>query len=188
MIAIDEFDETIPWSVVEPAAEDIFKVWVNGGELEWAKECWGHFEAAGLTRNETPLMTTATLLRLLSLGRIYEKFCVLAWDEDPDTPIDYMASELPLDDFSLGILAAKDFASGFDIESSPDELKEMALIGASDAQTKEIFECLSKAYGDPIQLYSKMSQTYPSHDDGDEFEVTGTNARALAFVTAGFID
>ena len=79
--------EMVQWEDVKDAASKMFNVWVFGGELEWAQECWTHFAASGLTENSSVIEYVAAQLRLLTLARNYEEFCVLAWDENPDTPI-----------------------------------------------------------------------------------------------------
>src|SRR4051794_12458933 len=108
---MSDANDTVSWEDLEPAAGKMFKVWVGGGELEWAKECWQHFAAKGLTDSANVIEDTASRLRLVALARIYEEFCGLAWDENPETPVDYLAEDLELDSVALGILAA---ASGLD--------------------------------------------------------------------------
>jgi hypothetical protein len=90
---------------------------------------------------------------------------------------------------ALGILAAQASPDAFDDAEDEYELREAALTAAADAQRQEIFECLSKAYGGAVRLYSRMSQTNQSaeeENDQDEFEVTGSNGVALDFVMNGF--
>ena len=36
------------WSGISDAASKMFAVWVDGRELEWAREAWGRSPAAGL--------------------------------------------------------------------------------------------------------------------------------------------
>lgn len=71
-----------------------------------------------------------------------------------------------------------------------DELREAALLTATDSQRQEIFECLRAAYGDEFKLYSRLWHTNsPLTEDteGDEFEVTGANISALGYVMNGFL-
>ena len=68
------------------------------------------------------------------------------------------------------------------------EIRNEALNAATRAQRKEIFDCLSKAYGGYIQLYSRMCQTHPSYGADDEFELNRPNVDALSFVSDGFRD
>lgn len=183
-----EYD-CITWEEVSKAASKMFNVWLGDGEIKWVEECWRHFGEAGLTGNSTPLEATAASLRLVTLARIYEEFCGLAWDENPETPIDYLAEDLELNSLALGILAAIASPEVFDGAGDEYELRETALAAATEAQRQEIFDCLRKAYGSDVQLYSRMSQTnQPDQDDSDgsEFDVTGSNALALSFVINGF--
>jgi hypothetical protein len=183
-----EYDR-ITWEEVSTAASKMFHVWCGDGEIRWVEECWGHLGEADLTGNGTPLEATATALRLVSLARIYEEFCGLAWDENPETSIDYLAEDLDLDAMALGILGAQACPDAFDDAEDEYELRVAALTAAADAQRQEIFECLSKAYGGAVPLYSRMSQTNQSaeeENDQDEFEVTGSNGVALDFVMNGF--
>lgn len=181
--------ERITWDEVSEAASKMFHVWLGDGEIKWVEECWRHFGEADLTGNSTPLEATAASLRLVTLARIYEEFCGLAWDENPETPIDYLAGDLELDSLALGILAAVASPDAFDEAGDEYELRETALAAATEAQRQEIFNCLRKAYGSEVKLYSRMSQTnQPDQDDSDgsEFDVTSSNARALNFVINGF--
>lgn len=183
-----EYDR-ITWEKVSKAASKMFHVWCGDGEIRWVEECWGHLAEADLTGNGTPLEATATALRLISLARIYEEFCGLAWDENPETSIDCLAEDLDLDATALGILGAQASPDAFEHAEDEYELREAALTAAADARRQEIFECLSKAYGGAVPLYSRMSQTNQSaeeENDQDEFEVTGSNGVALSFVMNGF--
>jgi hypothetical protein len=185
--------DALPWSDVEKAASKMFHVWVDGGELEWARECWNHFARRGLTRSATVLEMTAACLRLVALARIYEEFCGLKWDENAETPVCDLADNLDIDSVALGVLAAP--AIDDDISEADDdfELRATALLAATDKMRREIFTCLVHGYGDAVKLYSRMSKTnHPSKildadDRMDEFEVTGPNSSAFSFVTNGFL-
>jgi len=182
--------EQIDWEEVEEAASKMFHVWVDGCELDWAKEAWGHLGAAGLASRQTFLDENAAKLRLVMLARIYQEFCGLAWDEDPETPLDYLAEDLQIDPVAIGVLAG---STGCDeLEEAVDdyELHKAALTAVTDNQRKEIFECLKAAYGNEIHLYSRMWHTRSplaeEDSEGDEFEVTGAISFALEYVRYGF--
>ena len=182
--------DVVRWDKLEDTASEMFNVWVDGVELDWAKECWGHFIAGDLAGDATILERTATLLRLVTLARIYEEFCSRAWDENPDTPIVNMAEGLEIDPVALGILASRVSGDTFDDVFGDYELHEVALIAVTDAQRNEIFDCLCTAYGDSVRLYSRMYHTrYPVNDEteDDEFMVTGPNCVAIEYVMSGFI-
>lgn len=185
----------IGWEDVEDAAAKIFNVWYIGSELEWAKEVWDHLGKAGLNQASGVLERTKVSLRLVTLGRIYHEFCGCAWDENPDWPIGDFAEDLEIDPVALGLVAAEKGVDQSDYWLDDEsDLRESALIKASDAMRREIFDCLKQAYGNEIQLYSRMRQTHqPELRDSDdlehdfeEFEVTGNNMYALNYVQQGF--
>jgi hypothetical protein len=182
--------ENIEWGEVEGAAKNMFRVWVDGRELEWAKEAWCHLTAAGLVGATTILDITAAKLRLVTLARIYQEFSGLAWDENPETPPDYLAEDLELDPVALGILAGRADPNDFEDLTEDEYLLGAALLTVTDSQRQEIFECLRNAYGDEFRLYSRLWHTRsPIADEdseGDEWEVTGANGSALEYVTNGF--
>jgi hypothetical protein len=181
--------ERITWEEVSKPASKMFHVWCGDGEIKWVEECWQHLGAAGLTGNTTPVEATASMLRLVTLARVYEGFCAHAWDENPETPLDYLTEDLEIDPLVLGILAATASSNVFDDCAEDDELREAALLAATDAQRQEIFTCLSQAYGGAVQLYSRMSKTNRTtsqEGESDEFAVTGPNSSALGYVMNGF--
>ena len=185
---MNESSETVIWEDIVNAAAKMFKVWLAGGELEWAEECWGHFQTHGLADNGNALERTSTLLRLVTLARVYEEYSGYAWDENPATPVDYLVENLEIDLVALGILAATMTEVNFDEFCEESELHEVALIAVTDALRADIFKCLCSAYGDSTALYSRISRTKPALDgDKDKFEITGPNSRALEFVMGGFM-
>jgi len=183
--------ENIAWDKVEGAAAKMFNIWVDGSELKWAKEAWRHLAAFGLTGATTILEITATKLRLVTLARIYHEFCGLAWDENPDWPVSYLAENLEIDPVALGILAASTpDRNDFEELTEDDSLIDDAVLAVVNSQRSEIFDCLTAAYGDAIRLYSRMwhtrSEDEKKDSEGDEFEVTDPNATALDYVIPGF--
>lgn len=148
---------------------------------------------ANLTDNSPALERTATFLRLVTLARIYEEFCGLAWDENPETPVTDLVEDLEIDPLSLGILATKADPDVFD-DVADKYIHEAVLLAATDAQRREIFDCLRNGFGDEFKLYSRMSKTNRSgnetddcnEDDGSEFDITESNSVALSYVVNGF--
>jgi hypothetical protein len=183
--------DKIAWDEVEDAAAKMFNVWVDGAELKWAKEAWKHFAKAGLTEGSAILEITATKLRLVTLARIYHEFCGLAWDENPDWPVSFLAENLEIDPVALGILAAATpDRNDFEDLTEDDGLIDQALMAVVNSQRHEIFECLSTAYGDAIKLYTRIwytrSPAAEKDSEYDEFRVTDQNAAALDYVMNGF--
>lgn len=186
MSAIDK----IKWDEVENAAAKMFNVWIDGTELKWAKEAWNHLAKAGLTEATTILEITATKLRLVTLARIYQEFSGFAWDENPETPLDYLAEDLEIDPVALGTLAGRADPNDFEDLTEDEYLLGAALQTVTDSQRQEIFECLRTAYGDELRLYSRLWHTRSplaeEDSEGNEWEVTGANSSALEYVRNGF--
>lgn len=181
--------ERVTWEEIAPAAARMFHVWFGDGEIKWVEECWQHFGDSGLTQRTTLLEETATYLRLAALAQVYEEFCGLAWDENPETPISYLAEHLKIDPLALGVLGAIASPDAFADAVDDTDLSDAALGAITDSQRPEIFACLCQAYGGEVALYSRMSKTNHSADepdDADEFEVAGPNSAALSYVMNGF--
>jgi hypothetical protein len=98
----------------------------------------------------------------------------------------YLAENLDLNDIAIGVLATKAQNCDINDEYDEDELRSTALTYASDAQRPEIFKCLVLAYGGEVPLYSAMSKTNETSDEGREFEASMSNSNALDYVTSGF--
>jgi len=137
------------------------------------------------------LKVTAAKLHLVTLARIYQEFCGLAWDENPDTPVEYLTEDLNIDPVALGILSASSDSENVNDAVDDHELLEAALTAASDGQRQEIFEQLKAAYGSDVALYARIWHTR-SNPDGqhanEEFEPTAGNCIALQYVMKGFQD
>lgn len=177
------------WSDFADAAANMFNVWVDGSELEWAKEAWGYLYAAGLASTETILNETAAKLRLVALAQIYQKFCGLAWDENPEMPLTCLAEELEINPLALGILAASEGTRRFDDIFEEYDLEEVALDAVSQRLKLQIFNCLKATYGDEFKLYTRLWHTRPCDDEDsedEEFIVTRQNCVALSYVINGF--
>lgn len=180
-------NDNLQWDEVDDAAKKMFDVWLIGSELDWAKEACSHLAAAGLLNALTLLDLTAAKLRLVTLALIYQEFCGFAWDENPETPVGYLAEDLDIDPVALGILAGRVESDEFEDSTDEYELRQAALWAVTDSQRHNIFECLRAAYGDELKLYSRIWHTRsPLDSDGDEWEVTDRNSAALEFVSNGF--
>jgi hypothetical protein len=180
---------SLEWADIEPAASKMFNVWADGAELAWAQEAWQYLSAAGLTVASTAVEHSTASLRLVALARIYHKFCGLAWDENPDTPIEYLAEDLGIDHVALGAIAAARAPDALTEYLDEPGLLHQALLAATDPLRAEIFQCLSAAYGGAPKLYSRLWHTRRQTDpntESEEFEVTGPNSYALEYVMNGF--
>ena len=167
--------ENIGWDEVEEAASKMFSIWIDGHELDWAREAWDHLCAAGLTTRETFLAETEAKLRLVTLARIYHEFCGIAWDENPETPTSYLADDLQIDGLAIGVLAVSIGCNELQEAVEEHELHEAALIAVTDNQRREIFGCLRAAYGDEYRLYSRIWHTRSERAD-DEREAENSKS------------
>jgi hypothetical protein len=180
---------TISWDEVADAATTMFRVWASGGELEWAKECWMHFEKAGLTSGADVVETTKSYLRLVALAHIYEEFSSYMWDENPGTTLSDLAEDLEINAIALGVIASRD--PGFECDRIDDDgtLHEHVLAAVIDQLRPEIHCCLIEAYGGEGALYSRMAKTTENTESGnsfEEFSPTGPHVRAWSFVSNAF--
>lgn len=179
----------VEWEDIQGAATRMFSVWTSGGDLSFAKEAWGHLAEAGLTEDESPASETQSLLRLVALCRIYEQFSAAKWDEDPDTPILYMAEDLPIDSLSLGLLAAEHLDSDEWRFSESVDMLEAALTAVVDELEPGVQACLIEAYGGETGLYKRLCRTASNReedeDDSEDFDPEGPNVNAYAFLKDG---
>lgn len=175
------------WEDIERAAAKMFNVWTSGGDLAFAKEAWGHLEAAGLTDDDGVAAATETYLRLIALCRIYEEFSGAKWDEDPDMPISFLAEDLDIDRFALGLLAGPHLQDGDWRYVEEFEMFKAALTAAVESFRPEVFECLRRAYGGDTCLYQRLCRTRSDSDEHDyeDFDITGPNMDAYDFVKHG---
>ena len=184
----------IPWDEVEDAASRMFRVWALGGELDWARECWGHFAKDGLTSGASVMDTTKSHLRLLTLAKVYEEFAARMWDENHDSDLTSLSEKLEIDPVALGVIVAEDAELEAEEFDEPLDLREHALKLATDELRPDIHCCLAAAYGGEGALYSRMAKTskIPDPDDEqpaddcEEFSVTGPHVRAWEFVSNCF--
>ena len=129
----------------------------------------------------------------MSLAKIYEEFCSVAWDEDADRELCLLAEDFEIDPIALGILASKlgdpDDIRSFELAAGGCDLQESALVAVTNGLRGEIFHCLTGVYGNEAQLYSRLWHTRSEEDDfeDEEFEPTGRNSAAFIYVTNRFL-
>jgi hypothetical protein len=176
----------VEWDEIEKAASGMFNVWTSGGDLAFAKECWGHLSAAGLADDDNIVFRTEAYLRLIALRVIYGEFCAAKWDASADTEIIFLAEDLGIDRLALGLLASPHLAGDVYIEDDR-ELFERALTVASEAVRSETFECLRRAYGGEIGLYQRLCRTDDdrSEDYASDVDLSGNNMAAFEFIDRG---
>jgi hypothetical protein len=65
----------LEWEDIEEIATDLFKVWVEGGDLKWARTAWQALARAGMTAYTSEEERTICVVRLIAL---YHEFWVRA--------------------------------------------------------------------------------------------------------------
>ncbi len=177
------------WDDIEPVAKNLFDVWNGGGELQWAKEAWGHLINAGLVDTSNIIELTRSQLRLLTLAFMYDQFCRHAWQESSVEQPSDLSEDMEFDRFALGVLYGMlDPASdAFD----KDELAEEAINEVCVSLRSEIVSCLLSSYGGKSDLYARLWSTRNAadDDDGEDADVFEPDADQLAgydFVDQGF--
>ncbi len=161
------------------------KVWTSGGDLSFAKECWSHLAAAGLTSDDSILDLTRTHLRLLALRLIYGEFCLAKWGDEFEAPISFLAEDLYINPLALGLIASGYLEHGEDFLSDEYELHKAALSTATDVLKPEVFSCLISAYEGDIGLFRRMSRTignFDNDDDASDGATVSGDLDALSFI------
>jgi trehalose utilization protein len=178
---------TVGWEQIKRAASEIFDVWTTHGDLTFAREAWGHVEAAGLAEDYSLLDQTQSYLRVIVLRQIYGDFCRLKWEESGDTEVTWCADALRIDPLALGILAAEHLGDDAFRHEKSSEMREDALLTVCDALRDEVFQCLHRAYGGDKGLYCRLSVS--STDDDEEtisdLILTANDITAFEFVSNG---
>lgn len=111
------------------------------------------------------------------------------WDEHLDWSITTLADDLDFHPIALGVLAQSLQPDLRNEDAGSDDLEELALLAVTESQRPQIFQCLAKAYGDEIKLYTRMAETSSNpgeHGSDEEFDMTWSNANAFSYVNNGF--
>jgi hypothetical protein len=70
----------LKWEEIEEIAGQLFHIWVDGGDLAWAKSAWQALSQAGMTAYTTEAERTTCVVRLIALSALYWEFYVRAFD------------------------------------------------------------------------------------------------------------
>ncbi len=101
------------WADIEDLARELFHVWSEDGDLNWAKAAWQALERAGLTTYTSEAERTSCMVRLIALSAMSREFYVRAFDEGSsgewrDEVTSELVGDYPLlDAFTLGQLAER---------------------------------------------------------------------------------
>jgi hypothetical protein len=82
---------------VKGAAQGAFNVWVDGGELQWAKEVWDRTVAAGFANYSNEIERHRAAVLFFGLAGLYRDFCSLAWEERDAIPQPELQRQARLD-------------------------------------------------------------------------------------------
>lgn len=167
----------LDWEQVKGAAQAAFNVWVDGGELQWAKEVWDRTVAAGFANYSNEIERHRAAVLFFGLAGLYRDFCSLAWDERDAPTYSYWAEELNLDDFVLGQLVGPD----------PGIKKKDALNHVVNAARPQVMTLLTQIFGNVDSLFVALWRAGPDSaneedDDCDEDELL-TDAEILKEAT-----
>ncbi len=143
-----------------------------------------------MTCDDSIVIRTETLLRLVALRQIVAEFSAAKWDENAETEISYLVEHLEVDRLSLGLLAAPHLEHGGALFEDEYELREAALAAVADALKAETFDCIRAAYGGQTALYRRLSGIAGTEDvdynDGEyDFEPDGNNLAGFEFSERG---
>jgi hypothetical protein len=179
----------LTWIDIEPRASTMFNIWNSGGDLDFAKEAWGHLISAGLAGESGPADETRSLLRLLVLRKICGEFSCVKWEEG--TGDEWCEVDIELDPVALGVLAGEYLKGEAFAYSEERELKSAAIVAVTDALLPEVVRCLLKAYGGTQGLYARLcgiagngegTGEDEDEDDPTDYEAIGNNLVAFEYV------
>lgn len=149
-----EIDRTmLSWDDLS-GTEEIFSVWVDGDEIEWAKKSWEILSAHGLTEYENEIERCLVLIRLLCLGVMYREFCYFAWDEYPDIDLADWADEAGINSFRIAQIVGNEFEP--DLDGSERELLEEALKRLILREHSRVYRALVEGFGGKSMLFASL--------------------------------
>ena len=155
------------WGDVKEAANDIFSVWIDQPELQWAKKSWGLIEKYGLTVYENEFERHIVVFRFLILGGIYNDFCCVTWEECFEPEYDGWADIFELEPHIIWQL----YANLSDWEPDEDIEERDALVCLVENCRNEVVTALLNGFGNENNLYASLwGSRYPLHSeeiDGD---------------------
>jgi len=183
------------WGDVEEITTELFNVWGDGGDLEWAKTAWQTLAQAGMTAYTCEAERTICVVRLIGLAAAYREFCVRAFDEGSsgeweELVTSDLASGYPrLDSFTLGQLAERrqiDVDNSSLYESDPPVLSHVILELTKD-EYRSVVDALTDQWGENAFFTSLYVSAEPGHDEDDGGEDAGEDPSPSP-VTARQID
>jgi hypothetical protein len=157
----------LDWSVVEPAAQRAFDIWMGQPELSWAKKAFDVLVAAGLVDETDAFSRQIAVFRVLVLGGIYRDFCDAAWDET--SWIDYVGWCEP-DQIGDRFVTGQLFAKMPDWDEDEEVEFSVALDRLVEAEREVVVETLLNAFGGTAGFYASLWHSRKDTDDVEAFE------------------
>ena len=166
------------WDMFERAAHEAFQMWMNNGDLAWARRAWRILEDARLVYVEDGAKDYhETAFRFLSLAALYCDFAELAWGERDYIDYPSWADYLSLDPFWVGYLAARAGVTAVDDAPYYEDERiayHEALQKMADRARAEIVPALEQGLGGPVglflSLWNSAMDSEPAAEPDDEEE------------------
>ena len=161
----------LAWEEIEHDARNLFRVWVSGSEVEWARQSWLILEQEKLTAYDNALGLTTVQIRLLTLAVFYWDFCQLAHEEFwEETDLWLRATEdAGVSGFRVAQLVDEQFEES-EFESSDSDLLQCALIKLIEDHRPMLTHALIKGFGSEMKLLEAMEASIAPAGDADDPE------------------
>ena len=143
----------IKWADLEPAATEVFNVWVDGPERRWARRAWGFLFRARLTVYKNELERTRVLIRFLALAALYHSWCQAAFEEG-EVSLAWWADEVHLSPFRVGQLVGGTFSQTDELDD--DELMEASLLDLVREEYDKIVSVVTDGFGGNNQMFVSL--------------------------------
>lgn len=149
--------ESVTWDQVQRYASQLFDVWVDGREQEWAELAWGFLAKGGLTTYRSEVHRTLVYVRLIVMGVMYREFCAKAWDEWDEPDLKEWLDLLDVGPFRIAQLIGPEFQTHSEL--SEEELLQVALEQLIERERQVIFRTLAKHFGGKSMLFASLWAT-----------------------------
>ena len=177
----------LEWVDLEPVARQVFRIWMDGTELQWAKRAWTILEKGRLNVYTDPASKCQCSLRFLALCDIYLDFAKVAWDEEYESNyLDWMDT-LGEPDTVLGYLLNRiGNIDGVDIDDRYSVIQSLAR-----STRKEVFACLRDGFGGAPKFFEDLWLTRHNKRKAEEerdlvfHEIRGEKMAAWSWVEDG---
>ena len=167
----------VEWEDLGSLRQELFRVWVSGGDSEWAETAWRRLAGAGLTDYVDEKERRAVLIRFFTLACIYNSFCIEVFEEGYDfQDLSYnvdVSDLLPVDDSDDSTLDGRsestveqseegDESSDGDEEAEDDDEPEEddepyeSLRSLVEVEHPKLVAALTKAFGDKWAFFGYL--------------------------------